>query len=54
MVGLVPIAQSLVLVALNLERDGRGRYHVCSFYQISEKKARDRRFKGFLKIPKLG
>jgi hypothetical protein len=37
-------------VAVNLERDARGQYHVASFYPVSEVKVQTRRFKGFLKI----
>ncbi len=39
----------VVLVAVNLERDSKGRYHIASFYPITEKNLQTRLEKGFLK-----
>lgn len=38
-----------LLVAVHIEPDNQGRYHVVSFYPISEKKITSRVEKGFLK-----
>jgi hypothetical protein len=50
MIGRVQAAASLVLVAVNIELDEAGHYHVCSFYPISNTKAENRKAKGFLRI----
>jgi hypothetical protein len=39
-----------VLVAVNLEADESGHYHIASFYIISEKRIQGRREKGFLRV----
>ena len=52
LVGRVHSLGTLALVAVIVERDDKGRYHVVSFYPISDEKAQGRRQKGFLKIPK--
>lgn len=51
LIGRVAAAASLVLVAVDLERDEDGNYGVSSFYTITQEKAQGRRAKGFLKIP---
>lgn len=40
-----------LLVALVLEPDASGRYHVASFYSVSEAKISNRRQNGTLKVP---
>lgn len=41
-----------LLVALVLEPDASGRYHVASFYTVSEAKISNRRQSGTLKVPR--
>ncbi|MBM1172849.1 hypothetical protein [Microvirga arabica] len=41
---------ALLLIAICIEADTGGRYHVASFYPVSRKKAQHRKDKGFLKI----
>lgn len=48
MIGRVPALGSFLLVAVTIERDPAGRYNVCSFYPISEKKIQPRRARGYL------
>ncbi|BAM87706.1 conserved hypothetical protein [Bradyrhizobium oligotrophicum S58] len=48
--GYVATLGALVLVAVELIPDDEGRYHISSFYMVSEKKADARRLKGFLKV----
>jgi hypothetical protein len=50
LISRVPAIGDFVLVAINLELDEYGRYHVASFYIVSEKKINGRRAKGFLKV----
>lgn len=45
------LGQSL-LVAVNLERDLRDRYHICSVYPVTEQKIQARREKGYLFVLK--
>jgi hypothetical protein len=52
LIGYARTAGSLVLVAVSIETDDKGRYHLRSFYPISDDKANARREKGFLRIPK--
>lgn len=52
LISRVPAIGEFVLVAINLELDEQGRYHVASFYIVSEKKINGRREKGFLKVAK--
>jgi len=40
----------MVLLALNLERDEKGRYHVTSFYTVKAEQIESRRQRGFLRI----
>jgi hypothetical protein len=40
----------MVLVAINLEPDGAGRYHILSLYTVKAEKIENRRQKGFLKV----
>jgi len=47
--GSVP-PDGLLLIAVCIEPDGEGRYHVASFYPISRTKAQNRREKGRLKV----
>ena len=49
MIGRVPAPGSFLLVAVTIERDPAGRYNVCSFYPISEKKIQPRRARGYLR-----
>ncbi|OAI30226.1 hypothetical protein A1351_09465 [Methylosinus sp. R-45379] len=49
LVGRVIAAEIIVLVAVNIERDRHGRYHIASFYPISEEKVQNRKRKGHLK-----
>lgn len=53
-VGRVPVEGGLVhiLVAVTVELDRQGRYHVVSFYRVSDAKVQGRRKKGFLKLPR--
>jgi hypothetical protein len=39
-----------LLVAIRIQRDTAGFYHVCSLYPISNVKVESRRAKGFLKV----
>ncbi len=48
--GYVGAIASLILVAVELIPDGQGKYHISSFYMVSEKKAQTRRQKGFLRV----
>lgn len=50
LIGRIPSENLIILVAVNLEIDTNGCYHVASFYRISEKKVENRRLKGHLKI----
>ena len=50
LIGRIAAAEAMVLVAINLERDEAGRYHVLSFYTVKREKIEGRRQKGFLKI----
>jgi len=50
MIGRVPALGSFLLVAVTIERDPAGRYNVCSFYPISEKKIQPRRARGYLRV----
>lgn len=49
-IGGVLAPDSLLLIAVCIETDADGRYHVASFYPISRKKAQNRRDKGYLRI----
>ncbi|ATQ67638.1 MULTISPECIES: hypothetical protein [Methylosinus] len=49
LVGRIVAAGAIILVAVNIEPDARGRYHIASFYRISEQKVQSRREKGHLK-----
>lgn len=49
-IGRVAAIGSFMLVAVTIERDETGCYHVCSFYPITEKKIQPRRERGFLRI----
>lgn len=49
----VPSLGSGVLVALSLEPDEKGRYHVTSIYPIGYSKIEARRSAGYLKVCKL-
>ncbi|WP_315765566.1 hypothetical protein [Bradyrhizobium sp. SZCCHNR2009] len=51
--GYVAALGALVLVAIELIPDAQGRYHISSFYIVSERKADARRLKGFLKVALL-
>lgn len=50
LVGRVPAAGIVVLAAVKISRDSDGRYHVVSFYPISEAKVQSRKSKGHLTI----
>ena len=50
LIGRIPGAGVVALVAVSIERDEDGHYRVASFYQISEEKLQTRRSRGFLKI----
>lgn len=50
LIGRIPGAGIVALVAVSIEQDGDGNYNVASFYQISEEKLQTRRSRGFLKI----
>ncbi|WFU80762.1 hypothetical protein QA645_41190 [Bradyrhizobium sp. CIAT3101] len=50
LISRVVAADSMVLVAINLDRDEQGRYHVLSFYPVKAEKIESRRQKGFLKV----
>jgi hypothetical protein len=43
-------ANAMVLVAIKLEPDEAGRYHILSFYTMKAEKIENRRQKGFLKV----
>lgn len=49
LISRIPTLQHGVLVAVSIERDGRGRYHVASVYPVSEAKIQNRRRQGFLR-----
>ena len=48
-VSRVRVLGSGLLIAVNIESDEQGRYHVASFYPVSEQKITSRVEKGFLK-----
>lgn len=48
LISRVPAVDGFILVAVNLEMNENGTYHVASFYVVSEKKIAGRREKGFL------
>lgn len=50
LIGRVPAIGTFMLVAVTIERDAAGRYNVCSFYPISDKKIQPRRERGFLRV----
>lgn len=50
LISRVVAANAMVLVAINLERDEAGRYHILSFYTVKAEKIESRRQKGFLKV----
>ncbi|MBR0684419.1 hypothetical protein JQ594_00690 [Bradyrhizobium manausense] len=50
LISRVTVANTMVLVAIKLEPDERGRYHVLSFYPVKTAKIENRRQKGFLKV----
>jgi hypothetical protein len=50
LVGRVSVLGLVILVAVNVAPDRAGRYHIESFYPISEKKVQKRREKGHLKV----
>ncbi len=50
LIGRVPAIGAFLLVAVTIERDVAGRYNVCSFYPISDKKIQPRRERGFLRV----
>ena len=52
MISRVPAINSVILVAVNIERDTRGDYNVVSFYPVDERKLGSRLDRGFLKIAK--
>ena len=52
LVGRVNGANSWALVAVTLEPDKKGRYHIASFYPVSDGKVQSRRQRGFLKVAK--
>jgi hypothetical protein len=52
LISRVPAIGTALLVAVNIEVDDKGRYHVVSFYPVNERKLGNRLDKGFLKIAK--
>ena len=50
LIGKPPGESSFLLVAVIVERDDRGQYHVASFYPVSDGKVQSRRRKGFLRV----
>jgi hypothetical protein len=50
LISRIPAANSFVLVSVEVQRDERGRYNVCSFYTMKKQRVEHRRDKGFLKI----
>ncbi|WP_346347453.1 hypothetical protein [Bradyrhizobium sp. dw_411] len=52
LIARVPAIGEFVLVAVNIVPDASGRYHIASFYMVSEKKIASRREKGYLKVAK--
>lgn len=50
LIGRIAAAGSMVLIAIDIERDADGRYRIASFYRVTDEKMRKRREKGFLKI----
>lgn len=48
LIGRIPSGN--MLIAVCIEPDGDGRYHVCSVYMVAEKKIQGRRERGFLKV----
>lgn len=50
MIGRVHVADSFVLVAIEIEPDDRGRYRIATFYMVSDQKVQSRRQKGFVKV----
>jgi hypothetical protein len=50
LIGRIHIVNSFVLVAIEMKKDKRGRYNICSFYPVSKEKVDNRRKRGFLKI----
>ena len=52
-IGRIRSIDEVILVAVSVLRDGAGKYHVATFYPISEAKVTSRLGKGFLKIARL-
>lgn len=50
LISRIRAASISVLVAVNLMRDIRGKYHIESFYPVSDEKIENRRRRGFLKV----
>jgi hypothetical protein len=50
LISRVAAVGAMVLVAINLELDHLGRYHILSFYTVKPEKIENRRQKGFLKV----
>lgn len=50
LIARVPAIGEFILVAVNIVPDELGRYHIASFYIVSEKKIQGRREKGFLYV----
>jgi hypothetical protein len=50
LIGKLPGETSFLLVAVIVELDSYGRYHVASFYPLADEKVQSRRTKGFLYV----
>lgn len=50
LIGKAPGQTSFALVAVSVEVDAEGRYHVASLYPVSREKIESRRQKGFLQV----
>jgi hypothetical protein len=50
LIARIPQIRGGLLVAINMERQSTGAYHVCSMYRVDEAKIQKRRDKGFLKV----
>jgi len=50
LIGRVPSLAIFALIAVSVELDQLGRYHIASLYPVSREKIEGRREKGFLKV----
>ena len=52
LIARIPQIGGALLVAINMEQEEEGTYHVCSMYPVSEGKVQKRKEKGYLLVAK--